>query len=160
MLIPGQNSLGLPAGSRYSPLIYVVSEGSKLHFQDRSYGEEQEGSLFYYFSSSARGLCVELRRQLKVGGKECKSFHEYIQELFFFFLTKMCILKHGQFNPAELLTAENVCLVLTVYGLRMLKMQFYSFKYPYSWTWMEGKCQNGGRLAGLLIHWFSFSQIQ
>ena len=51
---------------------------------------------------------------------------------FFFFLTKMCILKRGQFNPVELLTAENACLILTVYGLRLLKMQFYSFKYPYS----------------------------
>ena len=44
----------------------------------------------------------------------------------------MCILKRGQFNPVELLTAENACLILTVYGLRLLKMQFYSFKYPYS----------------------------
>lgn len=101
MLIPGQNSLGLPAGSRYSPLIYVVSEGSKLHFQDRSYGEEQEGSLFYYFSSSARGICVELRRQLKVGGKECKSFHEYIQELFFFFFNKNVYLETWPIQPSR-----------------------------------------------------------
>lgn len=62
----------------------------------------------------------------------------YLGTLCFFF-TKICSLKHGQFNPAELLTAENACLVLTVYGLRLLKISFYSSEHPYSETGMEGK---------------------
>ena len=57
MLIPGQNSLGLPAGRRDGPLVSAVP-GFKLHFQDRSYGEELEGSLFYSFYVLSKGhLC-------------------------------------------------------------------------------------------------------
>lgn len=156
MLIPGQNSRGLPAGSRYSPLS-VVSEGSKLHFQDRSYGRNWRAPFFIPSTSSARGICVELRRQLKVSGKECKSLHECIQELFF---KQKCVSWNMANSTQQNCWLLKMCAWYSVYGLRMLKMQFYSFKYPYSWTWMEGKCQNGGGLAGLLIHWFSFSQIQ
>lgn len=78
-------------------------------------GRNWRAPFFIPSTSLARGICVELWRQLKVSGKECKSLHECIQELFF--KTKMCILKHGQFNPAELLTAENVCLVLSLWAL-------------------------------------------
>ena len=59
----------------------------------------------------------------------------------------MCSLKRGQFNPAELLTAENACLVLTVYGLRLLKIRFYSSEHTYSEKGMEGKMSKWGTLG-------------
>ena len=81
-------------------------------------------------------------------GKSINYFmNVFGDSFFFFFFTKMCSLKRGQFNPAELLTAENACLVLTVYGLRLLKIRFYSSEHTYSEKGMEGKMSKWGTLG-------------
>lgn len=67
-----------------------------------------------------------------MGGKEYELFHECTLGTFFFF-TKMCNLKHSQFIPAELLTAENARRLLRVCGLRWPKIRFCSSEHmPYS----------------------------